>query len=492
MRTNSWQVLAAAIGAIMTTGCVAPALSDPPAQETSWNIVLILVDDLGWTDLGVMGSTFYETPNIDRLADEGMRFTNAYAATTVCSPTRASILTGQYPARLHVTDWIRGHERPWAKLRVPDWLHRLPRPALTIAEALGRAGYVSAPIGKWHLGDASSRPETHGFDLNVAGDHRGQPPSYHAPFGIPTLKDDEPDGEDEPDGDDDPDGAEYLTDRLTDEAITFVSDNRDHPFFLYLPYYTVHTPIEPEADRLMKYEAKATPVEGHWAQRNPGYAAMIESLDDGVGRLLEALDTVEIADRTVVIFASDNGGLVLPLSPWGRVTSNWPLRSGKGSAYEGGVRVPFIVRWPGATAPGAVDDTLVISADILPTILEITGERRRRPVDGSSLVSLLRGEGPLDREALYWHYPHYHPGGAAPYGAVRAGRYKLIEYYEDMRVELYDLDVDVGEAANLAETLPKQTARLRGLLHAWRNDMGAQMPSENPDYDPERAETFTR
>ena len=477
------RVLAALLFGALMAGCGAPP-SDP--AETSWNIVLILVDDLGWTDLGVMGSTFYETPNIDRLAAEGMRFTNAYAATTVCSPTRASLLTGQYPARLHVTDWIRGHERPWAKLRVPDWLPRLPRPALTIAEALGRAGYVSASIGKWHLGGPASRPERHGFDLNVAGDHRGQPPSYHAPFGIPTLSDDEPDGDDKPDG------AEYLTDRLTDEAIAFVDTNRDRPFFLYLPYYAVHTPIEPEADRLMKYEAKAETVEGHWSHQNPGYAAMIESLDDGIGRLLDTLDTLEIADRTVVIFTSDNGGLVLPLSPWGRVTTNWPLRSGKGSAYEGGVRVPFIVRWPGATAPGAVDDTPVISTDIFPTLLEITGGPRGRRVDGSSLVSLLRGEGPLDREALYWHYPHYHPGGAAPYGAVRAGRYKLIEYYEDMRVELYDLGADVGEAVNLAETLPEQTARLRGLLHAWRNDTRAQMPSENPNYDPERAATFTR
>ena len=210
------------------------------------------------------------------------------------------------------------------------------------------------------------------------------------------------------------------------------------------------------------------------------------------GRLLDALDTLAIADRTVVFFASDNGGLVLPLSPWGRVTTNWPLRSGKGSAYEGGVRVPFIVRWPGATAPGAVDGTPVISADILPTILDITGVRRRRPVDGLSLVALLRGEGTLDRDALFWHYPHYHPGGASPYGAVRAGRYKLIEYYEDMRVELYDLDRDVGESVNLADMLPVQTARLRRRLHDWRAEVGAQMPLENPDHDPARAGTFTR
>lgn len=467
------RVLAALLGGALMAGCGAI-----PPTESAWNVVLVVVDDLGWTDLGVMGSTFYETPNIDRLAAEGMRFTNAYAATTVCSPTRASILTGQYPARLHLTDWIRGHERPWAKLRVPDWTARLTRPTATIAEALGRAGYTSASIGKWHLGGAALRPEAHGFDLNVAGDHRGQPPSYHAPYGIPTLEE--------------PTGEEYLTDRLTDEAIRFVSDNRDSPFFLYLPYYTVHTPIEPDAARLGQYETKAEAVEGEWAHRNPGYAAMIESLDDGVGRLLDTLETLGIADRTVVMVASDNGGLVLPLSPWGRVTSNWPLRSGKGSAYEGGVRVPFIVRWPGATAPGAVEGTPVISADLFPTILDITGARSPRPVDGQSLVSTLRGEGPLDREPLYWHYPHYHPGGATPYGAVRAGRYKLIEFYEDMRVELYDLDVDVGEVVNLADSLPEQTARLRDLLHDWRDEVGAQMPSDNPDYDPTRALSFTR
>ena len=473
------RVLAALLGGALMAGCAAPPSDSSGAP---WNIVLIVADDLGWTDLGAMGSTFYETPNIDRLADEGLRFTHAYAATTVCSPTRASLLTGQYPARLHVTDWILGHARPWAKLRVPDWRPRLPRPELTVAEALGREGYVSASIGKWHLGGPASRPPAHGFDLNVAGDHRGQPPSYHAPYRIPTLPE--------------PDGDEYLTDRLTDEAIAFVTDNRDQPFFLYLPYYAVHTPIEPQPDTLAKYEAKADGMaagaEEEWGHRNPGYAAMIESLDDGVGRLLDALDTLAIADRTVVFFASDNGGLVLPLSPWGRVTTNWPLRSGKGSAYEGGVRVPFIVRWPGATAPGAVDGTPVISADILPTILDITGVRRRRPVDGLSLVALLRGEGTLDRDALFWHYPHYHPGGASPYGAVRAGRYKLIEYYEDMRVELYDLDRDVGESVNLADMLPVQTARLRRRLHDWRAEVGAQMPLENPDHDPARAGTFTR
>ena len=479
MCANLQRLVVLAIAGLLTVGCSASEISDAPAAETPWNIVLVVVDDLGWTDLGVMGSKFYETPNIDQLAEAGMRFTNAYAATTVCSPTRASILTGQYPARLQVTDWIHGHARPWAKLQVPDWTHQLPVNTFTIAEALRPAGYISASIGKWHLGDEVSGPKMHGFDLNVAGDHRGQPPSYHAPYGIPTLAE--------------PNDQEYLTDRLTDEAIAFVSDNSDRPFFLFLPYYTVHTPIEPEDTRLSKYEAKVETVKGDWAHRNPGYAAMIESLDDNVGRLLKTLDGLAIADQTVVIFASDNGGLVLPSSPWGRVTSNWPLRSGKGSAYEGGVRVPFIVRWPGATAAGAVDGTEVISADIYPTILEIAGVvDPKETTDGLSLVSTLRGERPLARDALYWHYPHYHPGGASPYGAVRAGRYKLIEYFEDMRVELYDLDVDIGEFINLASTLPEQTARLLEMLHVWQSEVGAQLPTENPDYNPAQAFTFTR
>ena len=490
--TSQQRQLAVLVGVVLLTACGgstptgSPSETPPasPAADLPWNIVLIVVDDLGWTDLGVMGSAFHETPNIDALAAEGMRFTNAYAATTVCSPTRASILTGQYPARLRVTDWIDGHARPWAKLQIPEWTHRLPAEALTIAEALRPAGYASASIGKWHLGGESSRPEDHGFDLNVAGDHRGQPPSYHAPYGIPTLSEDAPNG------------AAYLTDRLTDEAIGFVTANRDRPFFLYLPYYTVHTPIEPEADRLAAYEAKAATQDaaaGAWTHRNPGYASMIESVDANVGRLLATLDTLSVADRTVVIFASDNGGLVLPLSPWGRGTTNWPLRVGKGSAYEGGVRVPFIVRWPGAMAPGSVERTPVISPDIYPTVLEIAGVRNLGGVvDGSSLVPTLRGEGTLERDAIYWHYPHYHPGGAAPYGAVRSGRYKLIEFYEDMRVELYDLDTSIAEVVNLVETLPEEATRLRDLLHAWRDEVGAQMPTENPDYDPEREFSFTR
>lgn len=465
MRGNKKLVLAALFATITP-----PALQ---AQERP-NIVFILVDDLGWTDVGFVGSDFYETPNIDGLAAIGVRFTNAYASATVCSPTRASLLTGKYPARLRVTDWIHGHRRPWARLLPPDWTHRLQPDETTIAEVLSRSGYDTVSIGKWHLGH--DPPQEHGFDINIAGDDRGQPPTYHAPYDIPTLEEGSK--------------GEYLTDRLTEEAITFMEDHRDRRFFLYLPYYTVHTPIEPEADKLEKYLEKP-PGEHH---RNPGYAAMIESLDEGVGRILAQLERLDLDDETVVIFTSDNGGLVLDRSEWGPVTSNAPLRAGKGSPYEGGVRVPLVIRWPGVTEAGRVIDVPVISADFYLTLAEIAriSSAPTRNVDGQSLVSLLRGATSLDRDALYWHYPHYHPGGATPYGAIRRGDLKLIEFYEDERVELYDLKNDPGETTDLAESRPDQALVLRQALRRWRGEVGAQMPKPNPAFDPTRATEFAR
>ena len=450
------------------------SIAAPLAAQSPPNVVFILVDDLGWTDAGFMGSDFYETPNIDALAASGVRFTNAYAATTVCSPTRASILTGKYPARLRVTDWIHGHSRPWARLRVPDWTHKLRPAETTIAEVLVRVGYDTVTIGKWHLGHDS--PEVHGFDANIAGYDRGQPPSYHAPYEIPTLEE----GSD----------GEYLTDRLTSEAVEFIEQHRERSFFLYLPYYTVHTPIQPKADKLEKYAAK----EPGAAHRNPGYAAMIESLDEGVGRILSSLERLDIDDKTVVIFTSDNGGLVLDLSDWGPITSNVPLREGKGSSYEGGVRVPLAIRWPGVTEPGRVVDVPVISADFFPTIVDMVGIRsaQAEDIDGESLAPLLRGAETLERDALFWHYPHYHPGGATPYGAVRKGDLKLIEFYEDERIELYNLKDDPGESTNLAETMPDLALVLRQALRRWRRGIGAQMPTPNPAFDPTRATTFTR
>jgi arylsulfatase A-like enzyme len=424
------------------------------------NIVYILIDDMGWTDLACYGSKYYETPNIDRLAGEGMRFTQAYAACTVCSPTRASIMTGKYPARLHLTDWIPGHKRGDAKLKVPDWTQYLPLDEVTLAKALKAAGYATAHVGKWHLGGPQYYPEHQGFDLNIGGTSAGQPGAYFYPYkNSPKL----PDGKE----------GEYLTDRLTDEALKFIETNKDNPFFLYLPHYAVHQPIAGKKEMVEKYRNKP-PQGGH---SNAVYAAMIQSVDESVGRIVKKLEDLRITDRTVIFFMSDNGGLA-------RVTSNAPLRAGKGSAYEGGVREPFIVKWPGVVKPGGVCDVPVISVDHYPTILEIAGvagdAAHNKNVDGESLVPLLKQSGNLRREAVYWHYPHYHPGGATPYGAVREGDFKLVEFFEDMHVELYNLKEDVGETKDLAAAMPDKADALRKKLHAWRQTVAAQMPTPNP------------
>jgi len=434
------------------------------AQSRKLNIVFILIDDLGWRDLTCYGSTFYETPNCDKLASQGMKFTNAYAACPVCSPTRASIIAGKYPARLHLTDWISGHVRPWAKLKIPDWTKYLPLEEVTIAEALEPAGYVSASIGKWHLGGKPYYPEEQGFDLNFGGTGRGSPPSYFYPYKISNITT----GRE----------GEYLTDRLTDEAVKFIERNKDKPFFLYLSHYAVHTPLQAKEAMIRKYEAKVRPDR---PQKNPKYAAMVQSMDESVGRVMDKLDELGIADRTVVIFMSDNGGLA-----W--VTSNTPLRAGKGTMYEGGIREPMIVRWPGVVKPGTVCDVPVTSVDFYPTILEIAGVKPdpKQLLDGKSIVPLLKQTGRLDRDAIYWHYPHYHPGGATPCGAVRKGDFKLIEFYEDGHVELYNLKDDIGEQHDLAAEMPEKAAELRKMLADWRKAVNAQMPTPNPNYDPEK------
>jgi len=442
--------------------------SRTPCAERRPNVVLILIDDMGWTDLGCQGSKFYETPHIDRLAASGMRFTNGYSACTVCSPTRAAVMTGMYPARLHITDWIDGHQRPYAKLKVPDWTMFLPHETLTMAEIFKANGYATGHIGKWHLGNEESWPTTQGFDLNIGGNHRGQPPSYFFPYErddikLPGLAEGKP--------------GEYLTDRLTDEAIKFITANRERPFFLYLPHYTVHTPLQAKPEMVAKYREKAArlPNQPH---RNPVYAAMIESLDDGVGRLVTALDELKLRDNTVVIFTSDNGGLASS-------TSNVPLRVGKGSAYEGGVRVPLFVSYPPMIAAGSTTDAPAMSIDLLPTLVELCGlELAKTPAwDGVSLVPVLKQSGGVGRDALYWHYPHYHPGGATPYGAIRAGDYRLVEFYEDGKVELYNVNRDVSEKSDLAAAEPARRDELLAKLRAWRKEVGAQMPTANPDYD---------
>ncbi len=459
MRAHSSPRFVAAVFLALT------ALSPAAAAERPPNVVFFLIDDLGWTDLGCFGSDLYETPNIDRLCRDGMKFTAAYSACTVCSPTRAALMTGKYPARLHLTDWIHGHKRPDAKLAVPKWTEYLPHSEVTIAAALKRAGYATASVGKWHLGDRPEDwPDRHGFDLNVAGYGAGQPPSYFSPYRIPTLKDG-PRGE-------------YLTDRLAAESVLFIEANKDRPFFLYFPHYAVHTPLQAKKELVEKFRAKVRPGLRH---TNATYAAMIASVDEAVGRVLAKLEELRLTGRTVVVFTSDNGGLL-------RSTGNAPLRAGKGSAYEGGVRVPAVVKWPGVTAAGSVCAEPVITPDFYPTLLQICGAgdaKHNAGVDGESLVPLLKdAKAKLKREAIYWHYPHYHPGGATPSGAVRAGRWKLVEFYEDMSQELYDLADDVGEKTDLAAKMPEKAKELRDRLHAWREAVGAQMPTPNPNYKP--------
>jgi arylsulfatase A-like enzyme len=434
--------------------------SAAPAQP---NVIVVLVDDMGWRDLSCQGSPYFETPHIDRLAASGMRFTHGYSACTVCSPTRAAMLTGQYPARLHITDWIPGHQRPHAKLSIPDWQKFLPLETVTVAERLKSAGYATASIGKWHLGGEPYFPEHQGFDRNVGGYDRGQPPSYFSPYKIPTL----PDGP----------AGEYLTDREAAEAVTFIEAHRDRPFFLYLPHYAVHTPIQAKPAVKAKYEAKDA---SGLSVNNAGYAAMVESVDDCMGTILAALDRLGIRDRTAIFFTSDNGGLVSS-------TDNAPARAGKGSAYDGGVRVPFVVSWPGVTRPGTTSAEPVITPDIPATILDLTGAgpEPSQPLDGVSLAPALRGE-PLGRDALYWHYPHYHPGGATPSSAIRAGDWRLVRFYEDGRRELYNLRADEGETTDLAAREPDRVAALTEKLDAWLASVGAQLPTPNPAYDPAR------
>jgi arylsulfatase A len=443
---------------------VSLCVTEHVCAEDKPNVIFILIDDMGWTDLSCMGSKFYETPHIDRMAAQGMKFTQAYSACTVCSPTRAAFLTGKTPARLHITDWIEGHKRPFAKLKIPDWTMYLPPEEQNIARKLKSAGYATASIGKWHLGDERYYPEKHGFDINIGGSHKGQPPSYFSPYNIPTL----------PDG---PKG-EFLSDRMTDETIKFISTNKEKPFFVYLPHFAVHTPIMGKADVIEKYKARQLADSPH---KNAPYAALVESVDDSVGRILKTLDDLKLSEKTLVIFASDNGGLMGP-------TSNLPLRVGKGSAYEGGVRVPLIVKWPGVIKPGSECATPVITYDFYPTLLDACGVKDdpQHIVDGVNLMPLLKQSGTINRDTLYWHYPHYHPGGATPYSAIREGDFKLIEFFEDNRAELYNLKDDVGEKNDLAATMPDKAKDLRAKLEIWRQQSGAQLPAPNPNYDPEK------
>ncbi len=462
-----------------TTGCAADGGPRQAAPARRPNVVFLLADDLGWKDLGCYGSSFYETPNLDRLAASGMRFTQAYATAPVCSPTRASIMAGKYPARMNTTDYFGGRRKK--KLLPAEYIQYLPLEELTIAEALGEAGYATFFAGKWHLGRGDEfAPEAQGFDGNAGGFWRGHPPSWLAPYKNPKLADG-PEGE-------------YLPERLTEESLRFLEEHADEPFLLYFSYYLVHTPLVTKPELKAKYEAKAAALPPHdgprfvpegerearQVQDHAVYAGMVQSLDDSVGRLLDKLDELGLAEDTIVIFTSDNGGLS---TSEGSPTSNVPLRAGKGWMYEGGIREPLLVRWPGVAEPGGECDVPVTATDFYPTILGMAGlpPRPEQHVDGVDLTPLLRGEAELEREELFWHYPHYGNQGGSPCGAIREGDLKLIEFYEDSRVELYDLASDLGETRDLSLRRPATAARLRARLAAWRDAVDARMPRPNPD-----------
>ena len=454
------------------------------------NVILILADDLGWTDLACFGSDLHETPALDQLARDGMKFTQNYSACTVCSPTRAALLTGKYPARLHVTDWIPGSMPDNPKLIVPDWTKYLPTEETTLAEVFKAAGYATATMGKWHLAKVrtnESYPEVHGFDLNIAGTDRPEPPSYIAPYRIPTLT---PEGKE----------GEHISDRLGEEAAKWIESVKEKPFFLYLPHFAVHTPIQARPDLVEKYRKKIAAKGGaeKLNHKNPAYAALTEGMDIAIGRVRAKLAELGLTERTIVIFTSDNGGRVTrdPLNGLPATTSNVPLRFGKASAYEGGVRVPLIVSWPGVTRPGSVSAAPTITMDLFPTIVEMAGlpaSNARTAVDGVSIAPLLRGGVHASRD-LFWHYPHhqhYQLGGAMPYAAIRSGDFKLIEFFEDLktpRLELYNIRADLSEKSDLAAAQPQKVAELRAKLHAWQKSVGAQMPTPNPKYDPARPE----
>lgn len=452
--------------------CVAMSGLAVAAPKT--NVVLIVADDLGARDLGCYGSKYHRTPHLDQLAKGGVRFTQAYAACPVCSPTRAAIMTGKYPARLHLTDWLPGRgDLPAQKLKRPQIRQELPLEEITVAELLRDAGYATAHVGKWHLGGEGFSPLEQGFGEQIAGDHTGTPLSYFAPFikngrTMPGLADAPP--------------GQYLTDRLTTEAERILESFRDRPFFLYLPHYAVHTPMNAPQE-LVEHFPAATPFMGQ--QNNPVYAAMLESLDNSVGRIVKKLGDLGVLDRTVVIFTSDNGGLATTEGPKTPATSNAPLREGKGWLYEGGLRVPLLIRGPGAT-PGRMSTDVVASYDLLPTICELCGIAVQHKVDGVSVKSALAEDGKLPDRALYWHYPHYANQGGRPGAVIRRGDYKLIEFYENGRRELFNVAKDERENRNLIAEEPAMAEKLAAELAAWRTGVDAQRMTPNPDYKPNR------
>ncbi len=464
-------------------GAALPAAAERP------NFLFILVDDLGCMDVGAYNpDCFYETPNIDRLAAEGMKFTDGYVANPVCSPTRYSIMTGKYPTRVGATNWFAGTRE--GRFRPAPLNAQMPLEEVTLAQALREHGYATFFAGKWHLGPTAEYwPENRGFDVNKGGFSAGGPygpGKYFTPYGNPRL-------EDGPEG-------EHLPDRLATETVEFIKANRNRPFLAYLSFYSVHTPLVGRPDLVEKYREKAERLglrekepfadeEQVWpvdqprrvrvVQSHAVYAAMVEAMDEAVGKVLGGLKELGLEENTVVFFTSDNGGLS---TSEGSPTSNLPLRGGKGWLYEGGIREPYLVKWPGATRPGSTSGVPVTSVDYYPTILEMAGlpARPEQHKDGASLVPVLKGTGDLDRDAIFWHYPHYSNQGGFPGGVVRMGNYKLIERYEDGRVHLYNLADDIGERDDLAEQLPGKVRSMRERLHAWYGEVGAKFLEPKP------------
>ncbi len=460
MRTT--QRILAIAGFALLVGAIAAVTTAIASGAEKANIVMILIDDMGWMDLRCQGNRQMETPHVDRLASQGMRFTDAYAAAPVCSPTRAAILTGLTPARLNVTNHLPDQPRfapKNARLPSAPSSNHLPLAHVTIAERLKSAGYATAFLGKWHVCSHNDPrrsmffPEHQGFDVNIGGCSFGGPPTFFDPYRIPTIENRRP--------------GEYLPNRLADEAVAFIQAHRDKPFLLFLWNYTVHWPMEAPKPLLEKYTGRRGP-----GFNDARYPAMIEAMDTAVGRVLATLDALSLAERTLVIFTSDNGG-------YSGVADNRPLRLGKGYLYEGGIRVPLIVRWPGVVRPGAVCRDPVVSMDFYPTMLQAAGLTAdpQLALDGENLMPLLRESGTLQRKAVYFHYPNYAFHGRNRLGsAVRRGDYKLVENLDDGSVELYNLAEDLGEEHDLAAAMPDRAAELRHKLHQWRKATGASMP----------------
>jgi len=456
------------------------------------NVVFILVDDLGWSDLGCYGSTFYDTPNLDQFARQSIRFTSAYSASPVCSPTRAAIMTGRHPVRVGITDWIPGMSEESATeplLTAPEDLHNMPLDEYTLAELFRDNGYLTFFAGKWHLGENEDYwPLAQGFKTNMGGNHKGSPTfpgghGYYAPYANPCL----------PEG---PQG-EYLTDRLTAESIRFIESAGEDPFFLYLSFYTVHTPIQgcSDYDDFYMEKSLALPDSGRMVvrgehegstrinQSDPKYAAMVRSMDSNVGRLLNFLEESGKMENTIVVFTSDNGGLSTTRNSG--PTSVVPLRAGKGWCYEGGIRVPLLISFPGIENPGSSCDQPVISMDFYPTLKEMAGIKAgsAKALDGQSLLPFCKEPDRLEKRTMVWHYPHYHGSSWRPGSAIRHKQWKLIEFYEDQSFELYDLSADISESNNLMDKYPQLADSLSQIMHHSLNQMGAAYPTLRNERD---------